>query len=501
MTLSRVLDGVPVIKMFQTLYGKMVVTHEVEIRGIQYDSRKIGRDEMFVAIKGGTTDGHKFIDRAVSGGAKVVVVEDDNAMADSYFMHAGVVKIVVGDSRKALAQMSANIFGRPSQKLKLVGVTGTNGKTSTTYLIKSILEARGEKVGLIGTIEYKIGQEIIPATHTTPESLELNQLLATMVLRGCSAAVMEVSSHSLALHRVYGLKFTAAVFTNLTQDHLDFHLTMEEYFRAKKTLFDSLSIDAATITNSDAPYGMKVVADTKAAVLTYGIDNGDVSATNVSLTLKGTSFAVNYKSSSCRVESTLIGRFNVQNILAAFATGISLGVETEKIVNGIAKLRAVPGRFQQFISPEGWIAVVDYAHTHDALENCLRAIREIVPDEQRGRIITVFGAGGNRDKGKRPLMGRAATQYSDITIITSDNPRHEDPLQIIEDIKKGVLPDKTVIVEADRRKAIAAALQMVRPGDIVFFAGKGHENYQIIGDQKIHLDDREEVETHIRNKR
>lgn len=501
MTLSRVLDGVPVTKMFQTLYGKMVVTHEVEVRGIQYDSRKIGRDEMFVAIKGGTTDGHKFIDRAVAGGAKIVVVEDDSAMADSYFMHAGVVKIVVGNSRKALAQMSANLFDHPSQKLRLVGVTGTNGKTSTAYLIKSILEARGEKVGLIGTIEYKIGQEIIPSTHTTPESLELNQLLATMVLQGCSSAVVEVSSHSLALHRVYGLNFAAAVFTNLTQDHLDFHLTMKEYFRAKKTLFDSLSADATGITNSDDPYGKKAIADTSAAALTYGIESGDVRASNINLTLQGTSFTVNYENSSSKVKSTLIGRFNVENILAAFATGVSLGVEREKIVDGIANLRAVPGRFQQFISPEGWIAVVDYAHTHDALENCLRTIREIVPSDQRGRIITVFGAGGNRDKGKRPLMGRVATEYSDSTIITSDNPRHEDPLQIIKEIKKGVLPDKQVIVEPDRRKAIVMALQMARSGDIVFFAGKGHENYQIIRDEKIHFDDREEVETYIRKKR
>ncbi len=501
MTLSRVLEGVSVIKMFQTLYGKMVVTHEVEIRGIQYDSRKVGRDEMFVAIKGGTTDGHKFIDRAVGGGANVVVVEDDNAIPDSYFMHAGVVKIVVGNSRKALAQMSANLFGHPSEKLKLVGVTGTNGKTSTTYLIKSIFEANGEKVGLIGTIEYKIGEEVIPSTHTTPESLELNQLLATMVLQGCNSAVMEVSSHSLALYRVYGLKFVAAVFTNLTQDHLDFHGTMEDYFCAKKTLFNSLSDNSVAITNRDDPYGMKAVADTKAPVVTYGIENADVHASNVNLSLKGTSFTIVYKGSSSPVESMLIGGFNVKNILAAFTTGISLGVEKEKIAEGIRNLRAVPGRFQQFTSPEGWIAIVDYAHTHDALENCLRTIREIVPAEQRGRIITVFGAGGNRDKGKRPLMGRVATEYSDIIIITSDNPRHEDPLQIIEEIKKGVLPGKSVIIEPDRHKAIAVALEMARSGDIVFFAGKGHEDYQIIGDEKIHFDDREEVETYIRNKR
>ncbi len=501
MTLSQLLDGVPVIKMFQTLYGKMVVTHEIQVRGIQYDSRKIGRDEMFVAIKGGTNDGHKFIGGAVNSGANVVVVEDDTAMADAYFMHAGVVKVVVGDSRKALAQMSANLFDHPSHKLRLVGVTGTNGKTSTTYLIKSILEAHGEKVGLIGTIEYKIGQEILPATHTTPESLELNQLLAAMVHSGCSAAVMEVSSHSLALQRVHALKFTAAVFTNLTQDHLDFHLTMEEYFRAKKMLFDTLSPDASAITNSDDVHGTKIISDTKAGTLAYGIASGDVSATELNLGLKGTNFRVNYRDSSSKIHSTLIGRFNVQNLLAAFATGIKMGIDPETIVDGIEKLRAVPGRFQQFVSPKGWIAVVDYAHTHDALENCLRAIQEILPAGKRGKIITVFGAGGNRDKGKRPLMGHVATQYSDIAIITSDNPRLEDPLSIIEDIQKGVLPGKTVIVEPDRRKAIIAALEIAGSGDIVLLAGKGHETYQVIGDQKNHFDDREEVENFIRDKK
>lgn len=502
MTLSRLLDGVPVIKMFQTMYGKMVVTHDVEVSGIQYDSRKVARGDLFVAMKGAATDGHKFIDKAVAQGAKVVVVEHDSALPDSYFMHTGVVKIVVEDSRKALAKMSANFFANPSQKLRLVGITGTNGKTSTTHLIKSILEANGEKVGLIGTIEYKIGDEVIPATHTTPESLELNRLLATMVHRGCSSVAMEVSSHSLALNRVFGLKFAAAAFTNLTQDHLDFHQTMEEYFRAKKILFDGLSEETSAVTNVDDSYGQKIVTDTKAKTLTYSIDgSGNVNATGVDLRLTGTTFSVTYQNSTQQVESSLIGRFNVQNILAAYATGVALGIDKVKIADGIANLKSVRGRFEQIVSPDGWIAVIDYAHTPDALENCLKAIHDIVPQENRGRIITVFGCGGNRDKGKRPKMGRIATELSDVTVITSDNPRFENPDEIIVDVKAGCLPRKQVFTEAERRKAITLALRMAKSGDIVLLAGKGHEDYQVIGDKKIHLDDREEVESFIRKTR
>jgi UDP-N-acetylmuramoyl-L-alanyl-D-glutamate--2,6-diaminopimelate ligase len=377
-------------------------------------------------------------------------------------------------------------------------VTGTNGKTSTTHLIKSILEANGEKVGLIGTIEYKIGDEVIPATHTTPESLELNQLLATMVARGCNAAVMEVSSHSLALSRVFGLKFAAAAFTNLTQDHLDFHGTMDSYYQAKKILFDGLSSDAVAITNADDSFGKIICSDSTAKKLTYSIDGtADVVATNVNLSLTGTTFSVAHQNATREVSSTLIGRFNVQNVLAAYTVGVGLGIDNKKIVEGIADLKAVAGRFQQFASPNGWIAVVDYAHTHDAMENCLRAIHDILPKEKRGRIITVFGAGGNRDKTKRPKMGRVATELSDITILTSDNPRFEKTEDIIEDIRAGLVADKMLYIEPDRREAIRVALTMAQHGDVILLAGKGHENYQVFGDKKVHLDDREEVETFI----
>ncbi len=506
MTLSRILDGVSVAKMFQTMYGRMVVTHEVEVRGIQYDSRKVRREEMFVAMRGGASDGHAFIERAVANGANVVVMEDDDACPDAFFMHAGVVKIVVADARKALAIMSANFFGRPSERLLLIGVTGTNGKTSTSFLIKSILEAAGRKVGLIGTIEYRIGDEVIPATHTTPESLELNELLARMVSKGCTAAVMEVSSHALAQHRVHGLKFAAAAFTNLTQDHLDYHHTMDEYYRAKKMLFDGLSANTSAATNADDEYGVRIISDTKARTLSYGIGRGDVAASNVSLTMAKTSFTVNYRNTRYIVDSTLIGRFNVQNILAAFTTAVGLRIRDQHIVAGVANLQSVRGRFEQIASPNGWIAIIDYAHTHDGMENCLRAIHESFPKvndstrrELRGRIICVFGAGGNRDKTKRPKMGRVAADLSDVIVLTSDNPRFEDAADIVRDIQTGIPPSATVHVEIDRRNAIRLALGMAAPGDVVLIAGKGHEEYQVCGDTKVHLDDREEVENFIQN--
>ncbi len=501
MTLSRLLHGVPVSKMFQTVFGQMVVTHEIEVTGIHYDSRCVGFGNVFVAIKGRTTDGHRYITAAVTQGAKVVVVEDDTAMPDSFFMHTGVVKIVVPDTRKALAQMAANYFDHPSRKLRLIGVTGTNGKTSTTYLVKSILEAHGERTGLIGTIEYRIGEEVLPATHTTPESLELHRLLAHMVERGCSAVAMEVSSHALALQRVHGINFRAAIFTNLTQDHLDFHGTMEEYFRAKKMLFDGLSSDATAITHVDDPRGMAIVADTKGHVLTYGTTPAaDVRASDASISLAGSQFTVTYQQQAHVVHTPLIGRFNVQNALAAYAVGVALGIDREQIAAGLGRVTAVPGRFQHIVSPDGWIAVVDYAHTPDALTNCLRTIHDIMNTGRRGHIITVFGCGGDRDKGKRPLMGRVATELSDITVITSDNPRSEDPEAIVREIQAGCLADKTVYTEVDRRKAIAFALGLARTGDVVLIAGKGHETYQIIGNKRVHFDDREEVESFIRKK-
>jgi UDP-N-acetylmuramoyl-L-alanyl-D-glutamate--2,6-diaminopimelate ligase len=499
MVLLDLLEGVSVTKLFSSLYGKMALTQDISVHGIQYDSRKVAHGDLFVAIAGAALDGHAFVEGAINRGAVAVVMQNDDALPDPFFMHAGVVKIVVPDSRKALARMSANFYGHPSRKLRLVGVTGTNGKTTTTHLIRSILEADGATVGLIGTIGYMIGGEKLPATHTTPESLELNQLLALMVERGCGAAVMEVSSHALALNRVFGLKFSAACFTNLTQDHLDFHGNMEEYFKAKKLLFAELPAESCAVSNADDPYGMKILEGTQARTVTYSQErDADVQARDVRLDVGGVSMSVSYDGQSHTVESRLTGRFNVENILAAYGTGVGLGIREECIRRGISHLPSVRGRFEQIISPAGWTAVVDYAHTPDALEKCLRTIRDLLPAENPGRIITVFGCGGNRDRGKRPTMGRIASEMSDITIVTSDNPRKENPGAIIDEVMAGVQSGTTVYREPDRRAAIGQALALARRGDVVLVAGKGHEDYQVIGENRQHFDDHEEIEKLIK---
>ena len=487
MELSKLLEGVHVTKMFQTMFGRMVVTHDIEVRQLQYDSRKVEKSDAFVAIRGTAFDGHRFIDDAVNRGAKVVVVEDDAVRPDSFFMHAGVVKVVVPDARRALAGMSANFYGHPSRKLRLVGVTGTNGKTTTAYLIASLLE----KAGLIGTIEYRIGHDTYPATHTTPESLEMNAFLADMVRQGCDSAVMEVSSHALHQHRVGGLEFEVAVFTNLTQDHLDYHGTMEGYSRAKKSLFDGLDAKARAITNVDDDYGMNMVLDCKAGVVTYGEGrSADVRATNVQLAIAGTRLSVVHKRETTVLESRLIGKFNVYNLLAGFATGLALGLTKQELREKIGQFSPVRGRFERIVTPAGFTVIIDYAHTPDALKNCLEAIHTIMTDSRNhGRVITVFGCGGNRDRGKRPKMGRIASELSDVTIITSDNPRMEDPHGIIREVAAGVVHGSVVHQQPDRREAIRQALHEARQGDVVLVAGKGHETYQVVGDEKIPFSD------------
>ncbi|MEW6060328.1 MAG: UDP-N-acetylmuramoyl-L-alanyl-D-glutamate--2,6-diaminopimelate ligase [Bacteroidota bacterium] len=489
MTLSELLNGVTVTKIFQTMYGKMVVTHDVKISGVQYDSRKVQKDNLFVAIRGAGNDGHTFIGDAIANGAKAIVIEDDNAIPDSMCMHQGIVKIVVGNTRKALAQIAANYFGHPAQSMTMIGVTGTNGKTTTTYLIKQMLESNGNTmVGLIGTVGYCVGNETFPATHTTPESLELHQLFAEMKKKGCTHVVMEVSSHALHQYRVYGIPFSAAVFTNLTQDHLDYHGTMEEYFQAKKLLFDSLDQRAVAVTNADSAYGRRIVETCKAKRVTYGVANAaDVQAMNVSVTINGFTVSINNNT----ISTKLVGRFNVYNFLAAYSTMIGLGISVNEKV--FATLAAAPGRFEQLPSPKGWTAIIDYAHTHDALENCLQTIHEVLPKSGTNKIITIFGAGGDRDRTKRPKMGAVAERLSDVIIITSDNPRTEEPMNIINDILKGVQQKDKALCEPDRRKAIIQGLSMANAGDVVLIAGKGHEEYQVIGTEKKHFSDREEV--------
>ncbi len=495
MRLSQLLENVTVSKLFQTMYGQMVVTHEVEIGKVQYDSRKIQRGDCFVAIKGTASDGHIFIQSAINQGAKVVVLQDDGVLPDPLCMHAGVIKVVVPDSRKALAIMSANFFSHPSKKLKFVGITGTNGKTTTSHLVKAILETDGEKVGLVGTIEYQIGEQIIPATHTTPESLELNELFASMVENNCTSVSMEVSSHALDQRRVYGLDFDVAVFTNLTQDHLDYHVTMENYFEAKKILFTHLKPSCYAVINHDDQWGIQLLGSIDTKKISYGINStANIFAKEIQLSINGTTFIVSNGQEECTVSTPLIGTFNVYNVLAAYATGLALGLQQEQILTGIKNLKNVRGRFERITSPAGWTAIVDYAHTPDALENCLKTIHDVLPKENHGRIITVFGAGGDRDKTKRPIMGRIAGDYSDIVIVTSDNPRTEEPETIINDIMRGITRHANVLREVDRHTAIERAIKCAQRGDVVLIAGKGHEDYQIIGKEKTHFSDREVVE-------
>jgi UDP-N-acetylmuramoyl-L-alanyl-D-glutamate--2,6-diaminopimelate ligase len=499
MTLNDLLNGVRVTKLYSGMYGKMVLTQDVSVQNIRYDSRHVGPGDLFVALRGTVQNGHRFIDDAIARGATVVVVDDDSARPDSFFMHAGVLKVFVPDARAALAGISANFYGRPADRLQLVGITGTNGKTTTSHLIRAILESDGRPAGLIGTIDYRIGDRVIPATHTTPESLELNALLAEMVRSGCVAAVMEVSSHALAMSRVEGLGFRAAVFTNLTQDHLDFHGSMEEYFRAKKILFDSLRAGDVAVVNADDPYGMRMLGGTPAARITYGFGTAcDVRASDIELRIDGSRFTVAHAGGAMEIHSPLTGRFNIQNMLASCAAGIGLGIGSSAIAAGIRSVEAVRGRFERMVSPAGWTAIIDYAHTPDALENCLRTIRELVPPERGHRIITVFGCGGNRDRGKRPIMGRIASEMSDIAIVTSDNPRNEDPGSIIDAIVAGMIRGHETYTEVNRRTAIRSALMKARRGDVVLVAGKGHETYQLTGATRQHFDDREEVEAFIR---
>ncbi len=495
MKLSQLLEGVTVSKLFQTMYGQMVVTHEIEISKVQYDSRKIQIGDCFIAIKGTASDGHIFIQNAINQGAKVIVLQDDKVLPDPLCMHSGVIKIVVPDTRRALAVISDNYFGHPSRKLKFVGITGTNGKTTTSHLVKSILEAGEEKVGLIGTIEYKIGERTIPAAHTTPESLELNELFASMIENKCTSVSMEVSSHALDQSRVYGLDFNVAVFTNLTQDHLDYHITMENYFEAKKILFTQLKPSSCAVINYDDRWGIKLLNSIEAKKLCYGFNlNADFFAEKIKLSIDGTTFVVSDGQNKCSVSTPLVGKFNVYNVLAAFTTGKALGLSQEQILTGIGNLKNVRGRFERITSPAGWTAIVDYAHTPDALENCLRTIHDVLPKTNRGRIITVFGAGGDRDKTKRPMMGHIAANYSDFIIVTSDNPRTEMPEKIIDDIMRGINHHASFLREVDRQTAIERAVKCAQSGDVILIAGKGHEDYQIIDKEKKHFSDREVVE-------
>lgn len=459
-----------------------------KVEGLHYDSRQIKQGHIFVCIKGYRTDGHLYIDDALNRGAAGLVVERDVRVPQ------GISLVRVDDSRLTLAQMAANFYRHPSRSLTLIGVTGTNGKTTVTHLIEAVLSAGGQKTGIIGTIWNKIGQQKLPVVRTTPESLDLQALLGGMVKAGVDAVSMEVSSHALYLHRVSGCEFDVGVFTNLTQDHLDFHESFDEYKAAKMLLFKGLGRERTkgrpcyAVVNIDDPIGQEIVRNTDVSVVTYGIHNdADVKAENIQLNATGTSFTVVYNQETIPISVSLPGKFNVYNCLAAFCVGLKEGVPPALLSSALKGVKGVPGRFELVDEGQDFTVIVDYAHTPDGLENVLKTARGITS----GRLITVFGCGGDRDQGKRPLMGRLSGDISDYTVITSDNPRSEDPEKIIEQIEDGIRENRdtryTTII--DRYEAIRHAVHSAREGDCVVIAGKGHETYQIIGDQVLPFDD------------
>jgi UDP-N-acetylmuramoyl-L-alanyl-D-glutamate--2,6-diaminopimelate ligase len=453
--------------------------------GVTHDSREAGPGTVFVALRGRHADGTAYAPQAVAAGAAAVVAETAPAAASA------VPWIVVSDGRAALATLACEYFGHPSREMRVVGITGTNGKTTTSYLVQAMLEAAGIRSGLMGTVAYRIGGRTLEASHTTPEAPVVQRLMREMVSAGCRACVMEVSSHALALRRADGIRFAAAVFTNLTRDHLDFHASMEDYFAAKRRLFDMLPAGAPAVVNVDDPRG-QTLADAAGTPVTYGISRpADVSPGPLSFDLSGLQFEVRTPRGPVRVRSALVGRPNVYNILAAVAAAAAIDVPLEAIERGLQNVAGVPGRFQ-LASAEGddVTVIVDYAHTDDALRNLLETARPMA----LRRLITVFGAGGDRDRTKRPLMGMVAARLSDVVIVTSDNPRSEDPQRIIDEVMRGADAETrtshaSVSSMPDRREAIHAAVRQARPGDVVLIAGKGHETWQEIAGTRFPFDD------------
>jgi UDP-N-acetylmuramoyl-L-alanyl-D-glutamate--2,6-diaminopimelate ligase len=481
MTFQQLLDGAEILAR----------SGDPDVSSVEYDSRRVKPGCAFVAMRGESSDGNRFIDQAISAGAVAVVTDSSSEQP-----RENVAWAVVPHGRRALARLSANFYKKPAERIAVTGITGTNGKSTTAFLIESILSAAGRKSALVGTIEYHVAGKVLPAPHTTPEALELNRLLRDALAQGATDAVMEVSSHALAQERVFGVPFDVAVFTNLTRDHLDFHKTMDEYFAAKRVLFEGCGTDAprAAVTNIDDAYGVKLAQFSRkhsAEVLKYGWERGDFHAEKVDIAPRGTRFDLATPKEKIAVFSPLIGRVNVYNILAATGAAYARGCSGEAIANGIANLECVPGRFQRVDCAQLFTVVVDYAHTDDALRNLTALAREFVSrGGSKNRVLTVFGCGGDRDRAKRPLMGEAAGRGSDFVVLTSDNPRSEDPRAIINDALVGL--QKTGVkytVESDRHKAIALAINEARPGDIVLLAGKGHEKVQVTREGSRPFDD------------
>jgi len=489
-------DHITVMQLLSALRGQVEILEQRgdmtrSVHAITDDSRAVAGGSMFVAVKGERVDGHGFVEQAIKAGAVAVIAQAPVGSGPVPFA-------LVADSRKALGLLGSRFHRDPSARLKMIGVTGTNGKTTTTYLCKALLEGIGRRVGLIGTVGYQVGQETFPASHTTPGALDLQALLAKMVERGLNAAVMEVSSHALALDRTSGCEYDLAVFTNLTQDHLDFHHTMDEYFEAKVRLFTGLGggrkAGKRALINVDDPRGNAIRAACPVPVWGFAIQGqADLKAERVRLSLTGTTFTAATPAGSFTVESRLVGEHNVYNLLGAIGVALHDGATSDQICEAAAHITHVPGRFERVSSGKDFTVIVDYAHTEDALIRVLTAAQAL----KTGRIITVFGCGGDRDRGKRPKMGRAAVEYSDVVILTSDNPRTEDPLAILREVEIGVqeaLGHRSHVQYRsvpDRREAIGAAIREAHRGDMVLIAGKGHEDYQIIGTKKFHFDDRE----------
>ena len=469
-----------------------------QIAGLNYDSRRVRPGWCFVAIRGETTDGNRYIDAALHAGAVAVV-------SDSLPPRPDVAWAQVPHGRRALARLSANYYGRPGERLFISGLTGTNGKTTTAFILNAMLRNAGRKAALVGTVEYRIGEEVLPAPHTTPEAMELNQLFARALEAGCTEAVMEVSSHALEQQRVYGVPFDVAVFSNLTRDHLDYHGTMEEYFASKTILFKGLGTEPprAAVINIEDEYGQRLIKVLKKQqeLITYGIDSGDFRARDLSIEKSGTKFTLVTPTGQYPVWSPLLGRVNVLNLVAASAAAYARNVEPSAIVLAADELAQVPGRFQRVEVGQPFTVIVDYAHTDDALRNLTAVARDFLAQRGgSGRVITVFGCGGDRDRSKRPLMGEAAGAGSDLVMLTSDNPRSENPLDIMNDALPGLQRSGTrYTLEPDRRKAIGLAISEAEAGDIVLIAGKGHEKVQITAAGAIPFDDIEMARNALRD--
>ncbi|MCA9471810.1 MAG: UDP-N-acetylmuramoyl-L-alanyl-D-glutamate--2,6-diaminopimelate ligase [Nitrospirales bacterium] len=473
-----------------------------EVLDVTDDSRRVRQGSLFVAVRGTQVDGHEFARQACLDGAVGVVLEE-SPMARRIGQVTAIdmtkPTITVRNSKEALGCLASRLHGDPSLHLNMVGVTGTNGKTTVTHLIRALLDNFGEKTGVIGTVGYFIGADFYPASHTTPGAVQLQELLARMVEAGLDTAILEVSSHALALGRVSGCEFDVAVFTNLTQDHLDFHADMQEYFEAKQRLFTDLlppnrkTPPKRAVVNIDDEWGIKLAGQCSVPVWTYGIRHeADIQAHEIVSTLDGTQFRVTTPTGEWLIRSQLVGEHNVYNILSAIAVALEFGMSSDLIVASIASVKNVPGRFERITQGQDFTVIVDYAHTEDALLRVLLTAQSL----KRSKIITVFGCGGDRDTGKRPKMGQVAVRHSDLAILTSDNPRTEDPMTILNGIEEGILKIPKSIrsdyrMIPDRREAIEAAIAAAEPGDIVLIAGKGHEDYQIVGTERLNFDDRQ----------